>query len=131
MVPDKGFTKQLKALDGDLEVVWDWGSSHWEIWRFPKGREGHHVLTVQTANKNYRELGTDVLLKLQASDSHRYSTKEFCAYLEEMDKQNQRRHEEEFRAKIDAITRDTFNYARGVLQVQVPQEFRVGRIVHA
>ena len=36
MVPDRGFKKQLKAIDKELDVVWDWGSEKWEIWKFPE-----------------------------------------------------------------------------------------------
>ena len=67
MTPDKGFVKQLKMLDKEFEVVWDWSSEKWEIWKFPKefGKEPYHVTTVQTKDKNYRELGADILLQLQ------------------------------------------------------------------
>ena len=67
MKPDKGFVKQLKKLNKDFEVVWDWASEKWEIWSFPKelGRDPYHVTTVQGKNKTYRELGADILLNLQ------------------------------------------------------------------
>ena len=53
MIPDRGFTKQLKKLNKDYEVVWDWGSEKWEIWCFPKDQEPYHITTIQTKNKTY------------------------------------------------------------------------------
>ena len=63
MVPDKGFTKQLKKIDPELEVCWDWGAEKWEIWCFPTdGRDAYMVTRVQAKGKSYRELGQDVLM---------------------------------------------------------------------
>lgn len=132
MRPDKGFTKQLKCLDPEFDVVWDWGSEKWEIWKFPKemGKESYHVLTVQTKGKTYRELGTDILVKLQAGQVwKRYSVNQLCDYLEEMDNQIRRRKAKDFQNKIEAITKETFNYSRGVLQIQVPREMSVRRAI--
>lgn len=129
MTPDKGFVKQLKKLNPDYEVVWDWGSEKWEIWLFRKDCEPHHVATVQTKDRSYRELGADVLLKLQAGDTTKFSLDELVAYFDEMDKQVIRRQEQDLRNKIESVVKDTFNYARGVLQVQVPQKFRIRRVI--
>jgi len=132
MVPDKGFTKQLKCLDPEFDVVWDWGSEKWEIWKFPTdtGREDHHVLTVQTKGKTYRELGSDILVKLQAGQVwNRYSVDQLCDYLEELDNQVRRRKAKDFQNKIESITLETFNYARGVLQIQVPRETSIRGVV--
>ncbi len=130
MRPDKGFTKQLKCLDPEFDVVWDWGSEKWEIWKFPVelNREPFHVLTVQTKGKTYRELGTDVLVKLQAGDVwKRYTVDQLCDYLEELDNQVRRRKAKDFQNKIEAITKETFNYSRGVLQIKVSREISVRR----
>lgn len=122
MVPDKGFTKQLHALDPELEVVWDWGASKWEIWRFPKnGKEPFHCMTVQTQNREYRDLGADILVKLAAGDPGRYTLNELVAYFDEMDNQVRRRKRRDFMNKIESITMETQQYARGVLQVAVPK----------
>lgn len=137
MVPDKGFRKQLHALDPELEVVWDWGSEKWEIWRFPSARgedatlnkEPFHVLTVQTRDRTYRELGADILLKLQLSDPRRFTLKDLVAYFDEMDAQVQRRKRKELIAKIEDITKETFNYQHAVVQIQVPKEFRMRRVI--
>ncbi len=132
MVPDRGFRKQLKKLDEELEVVWDWGKDKWEIWRLPKeeGRLPVHMLTVETQDKKYRELGADVLLKLQQCDPQRYgSVEKILAYLEEVECQHRRRVERDFRNKIEAAVSDTFNFARGVLQVQVPRKILVAEAV--
>jgi hypothetical protein len=130
MVPDRGFTKQLKALDPELEVVWDWGRSRWEIWRVPRdGKDPFYMITVETENKEYRELGADVLLKLQQSDPTRYSLNELVAYFDEMDKQAARRRSKLLKDKIEAVALDTFSYAQGIMQVQVPKTFSIERMV--
>lgn len=131
MVPDRGFTKQLEALDPELRVVWAWGSEKWEIWRFPKDswKEPFHCMTVQTKGRSYRELGTDILIKLQAADPWKYSLKELIAYWDEMDEQIQRRKRKKLYDKIHSITLDSMNYMRGVLQVQVPQKLKVRRAI--
>jgi len=130
MVPDKGFRKQLHALDPELEVVWDWGAEKWEIWRFPKsGAACHHVMTVQTQGRSYRELGTDILLKLRAGDTHKFTTAELIRYFDEMDLQQQRRKRKDLINKIKDITKETINYQLGVIQVQVPQNMRVRRAI--
>jgi len=126
MVPDRGFAKQLKTLRGTLDVVWDWGSSKWKIWDFPKDSEPYHVLTVETKDRTYREVGADILLQLQKSLSLEYDKIE--AYLDACDAQLRRRREKDFRNKIDSITRETFNYVRGVLQVQVPRAAKVANV---
>jgi len=127
MVPDRGFVKQLKKLDPEFEVLWDWWTSKWEIWRFPKnGNAPQHQITVQTKNKTYRELGADILLQLQKADPWRFNTKnELYAYFDEMDNQIRRRQEKAFKEKISAIARETFLYAQGVPHIQVPQKFKL------
>ena len=131
MVPDKGFAKQLKALDPELRAVWDWGSTKWEIWRFPEdGKDSSHVMTVETKGKNYRELGTDILLKVREADPWRFpSTKALIAYFEELDNQVQRRQAKDFKNKIESIAKETFNYAQGIMQVQVPRKLKVERSI--
>lgn len=133
MVPDRGFTKQLKALDPEYEVVWDYGKMKWEIWKVPRegGKKPYHVLTVETKGKSYRELGTDVLLKLQYNQwfSQNFTAKQIADYFDEMDRQIQRRKAQDFRNKIQGIALDTFSYAQGILQVQVPRSFRVARAI--
>jgi hypothetical protein len=134
MTPDRGFTKQLHCLDPDMEVVWDWGSEKWEIWKFPKDRpdlpEGFHVLTIQTKDRSYRELGSDILLKLQYGNHlNNLTLNQLVEYFDELDKQVERRKKKEFMNRIEAITKETANYARGVMQVQVPAKVRVRRIV--
>lgn len=130
MTPDKGFVKQLKMLDPEFEVVWDWGSSRWEIWKFPKelGKEPYHVTTVQTKDKSYRELGADILLKLQWGDSSRFSLDELVNYFDEMDNQVRRRRAKDFKTRIEDITRETKNYVN-VVMMQVPKSLAVGRMV--
>lgn len=129
MIPDKGFTKQLHILDPELEVAWDWGSSKWEIWRFPKnGEEAFHVMTVQTKDRTYRELGADVLLKLQQGDPARFSAGQFVKYFEEMDNQIRRRKMEDFKQKIRDLAMDSFINLHCKI-IQVPQQYAVGRAV--
>lgn len=127
IVPDKGFTKQLKILDEELEVAWDWGSSKWEIWRFPKdGFPPFHVMTIQTKNRTYRELGADVLLTLQKGDPARFSKGELIRYLDELDAQERRRKMEDFKTKINDIALESFINIHCKI-IQVPKTYSVGR----
>jgi len=107
MVPDRGFTKQLKMLDPDLDVVWDWGADRWEIWCFPKdGAPAYMVTRVQTKGKGYRELGQDLLLSIQM---HRQlSADQILNYLDEHNNQLMRRKEIEFKAKIMDMAKDSY-----------------------
>lgn len=131
MVPDKGFVKQLKKLCKTFEVVWDRGSHYWEIWDFSEHCEPYMVTRVKTQGRDYRELGTDVLLGLQKNIfwHNNFTTGEICDYLDEMDNQVRRRKEQDFRNRIQSIARDTFLWSQGVLQVQVPKKFSVERMV--
>lgn len=130
MVPDKGFIKQLRCLDKEFEVVWDWGSEKWEIWKFPRDKEPYHVLTVQTKAKSYRQLGADILIKLQAGQVwDRYSLDEVCNYFEELDNQVRRRNMRDFKNRIEAITLETYNYVKGVPQFQVPRSMAIQRTI--
>ena len=132
MVPDKGFTRQLKKLDKEFDVVWDWGAGKWEIWKFPKnGQEPYHVTTVQTKNRSYRELGQDLLLNLQQSItwSQTMTAGQICDYLDEMDNQVKRRKARDFTNVIESIARETFSYAQGILQIQVPKSLKIAEVV--
>ena len=130
MKPDKGFVKQLKKLNKDFEVVWDWASEKWEIWSFPKelGRDPYHVTTVQGKNKTYRELGADILLNLQWGKPGRFTLKELTDYFDEMDNQNRRRKMKDFKNKIGDITRETKTYVNTML-FQVPRSMSIGRVI--
>jgi len=134
MMPDKGFAKQLKALDEEFEVVWNWGQEFWEIWRFPKEekKEPQHLISVTTKNKTYRELGADVLLKLQEGKHlAEMSLVKLVAYFDELDNQLQRRKFNDFRDKMQAIARYTYNLVAGVPVIQVPKGLKIGRAAHA
>lgn len=130
MVPDRGFTKQLKALDPTLEVLWNWHTSKWAIWCFPgEGKEPYHVMTVETKDKTYRELGQDILMHLMMLNQQRYETEKVLAYLDEHNRQVQRRKMKDFRNKIQAIALETFNFSQGILQVQVPRAYRIEEVL--
>lgn len=130
MVPDKGFVRQLKMLNKDYEVVWDWGAERWEIWGVSKSKEPYHVLTVRAKGKTYRELGTDVLVSLQKGMHwENFSTKQICDYLDELDNQERRRKAKDFQNKIESITNETMDYGRGIMKLQVPRSFSLGRAV--
>lgn len=130
MTPDRGFVRQLKMLNKDFEVVWDWGSERWEIWGLSRGKEPYHIMTVQGRGKTYRELGADILLNLRKGIYWQtLSAKQICDYLDEMDKQERRRKAKDFRNKIESLTNETFDYARGVVKLQVPRCFSLERMV--
>ncbi len=125
MAPDKGFTKQLKKLNPDYEVVWNWGWEKWAIWCWKQFEEPYDVLTVQTKDKNYRKVGQDIIIKLTEYSWKRYSAKELADYFDEMDRQEQRRKEKDFMNKIESITLDTFRWQVGIPQFQVPKQYLV------
>ncbi len=134
MVADIGFKKQLWALDPELDVVWDWAGCRWEIWKFPgqakkvKKRideRAFHVMTIQTKDKNFRELGADILLKLQWGSWHRWIVKELCEYFDRMDDNIRRARERAFRNWFLDVAYDTFDYVRDVLKVQVPRRYGI------
>lgn len=134
MVADVGFKKQLWALDPELDVVWDWGSRRWEIWRFP-GQGGKlrkfvdhkafHVMTVQTKERTFRELGADILLKLQWGDPHKWELKDLVRYFDQMDDNIQRAKERKFKSWFESITAETFDYVRGVVKKPVPSSYNL------
>jgi len=134
MVADLGFKKQLWALDPELDVVWDWGSERWEIWRFPGqknkkfkriNRQAHHVMTVQTKDKEFKELGASILIELQKADTHRYGFKELYRYFEQMDENIQRAKQKNFLDEIDSITNESYDYFRGVTKKTVPFSYNI------
>lgn len=130
MTPDRGFVKQLKMLNKDFEVLWDWASEKWEIWGISRGREPYHILTVKGKGKTYRELGADILLNLRKGIYWQtLSAKQICDYLDEMDNQERRRKAKDFRNKIESIANETFDFARNVIKLQVPRCFSVERMV--
>ena len=135
MVADVGFKKQLRALDKELDVVWN--GTKWEIWRFP-GQSGMlkkigskratHVMTVQTTGKTFRELGADILLTLQKGDLTKYTLKEICNYFDAMDDNIHRAKAKEMENWFDDRKREFEWYGRG-LRVSVPQRFLGGGIM--
>ena len=134
MVADIGFKKQLWALDPELDVVWDWGSSKWEIWRFP-GQKGQkkkrmdskafHMLTVQTEKRTFRQLGADVLLRLQKGDPTRYSLNQLAAYFDQMDDNIARAKEKKMEDWISSVTCESVDYLRGVVKRAVPFSYKL------
>lgn len=132
MIADIGFKKQLHALDPELDVVWNWASSKWEVWRFPGQKSlvkkmspsAFHMLTVQTKDRTFRELGADILIKLQQGDPTRYSLNELQNYFDTMDDNIRRAKEKTFRKLINDIGMDSFDYVRGVVKKQVPDKIQ-------
>lgn len=142
MVPDQGARKQIKMLDPDLEIVWDWGAEKWNIWSFPKNKPSYHVLTVETKDKSYRNIGADILLQLQKSyfRQRNFTTEEIINYFDELDNQVQRRKARELSNKIEAMTKEVWDFHhRPVagnksigwkpIRIQVPKQLSVRRIV--
>ena len=126
MVPDRGFVKQLKKLDSEFEVVWNWGQEYWEIWKKPKelGAEAYMVTSVKTKNRTYKELGQDVLLGLQWGRPGRFTTKELCDFFEEQDNQQRRRKKATFLNELSSRIKDTVKYIY-CKQIQVPRSLAI------
>lgn len=136
MVADIGFKKQLWALDPELDVVWDWAAKKWEIWKFPKqgkkiqklvNDEAYHVMTIQTQKRSFRELGADILLKIQQFDPKKVGYKELVSYFDQMDSNLKRAKEKALAAKIEAISKEVDWLFAGV-RVQVPKRFEKAAI---
>jgi hypothetical protein len=115
MVADIGFKRQLWELDPELDVVWDNVGERWEIWKFPsQGKKplkridnrAMHIASVVTKNRTFRELGADVLLKLQAGDTKRFSIEQIASYLDKMDDNIQRAKRKRFQAELAAMDED-------------------------
>ena len=114
-------------LDKHLDVMWNWVNENWSIWYFPDdfGAEPYHVTTVCGKGKSYRELGQDILLSIQQALTFRADPDKLLDYIEEHNNQIRRRREKDFKDKIRQISKETYNYVHGVLQVQVPRAQKV------
>jgi hypothetical protein len=128
-VADLGFRQQLWALDKELDVVWNQYKCIWEIWKFPGQAkkvfkriddQAKFVMAVQTKNKTFRELGADVLIKLQEYSFERYSVEQLCQYFDKQDAHIKAIKRKDFENKIEAITHDSIDYMRGTLKTTVP-----------
>lgn len=136
MVADLGFKKQLWALDPELDIVWDWGSAKWEVWKFPgqkrvkKKKVDHlafHITTVQTKGRNFRELGADILLKLQAGDTNRFTLNELVAYFDKIDDNIQREKRRKLRDMIESRSKEVAWYLHGnPYRASIPKRFMEG-----
>jgi len=131
MIASVGFKKQLWSLDPELDVIWDYISERWEIWRFPGQKEkkqkvwderSHHVMTVKTRDGSFRELGADILLRLQAGDTHKYTLDQLVAYFDQLDKNVVRANERRVRNVVESLNRDMISFAYGH-KVQVPRSY--------
>lgn len=124
--PDKGFVKQLKAIDKDLEVVWDTVSTKWEIWKFPdNGGEPYHVTTVQTKDRNYKELSAETLVNLRMSYS--MTTQQIFDYMDEVNEQILRRKREEIITYIKDVAWESFINIHCKV-IQVPRELKIAEV---
>jgi hypothetical protein len=130
-VADIGFKKQLWTIDPELDVVWDWGSKKWEIWKFPgqpkklkkkMDTQAHHVMTIQTQNRSFRELGADVLLRLQQINPERVGYKELFDYFDKMDDNLKRAKAKALEEKIGSISKEVDWLFRGH-RSQVPKNY--------
>jgi len=135
MVADIGFKRQLQVLDPELDIVWS--GSKWEIWRFPGqgskvkklgSKRAVHVMTVQTDGRNFRELGADILLRLQAGDTQRFSTKELCDYFDKMDDNIERAKRKKVDNWFESRMKEVAWFTRG-LRVSVPKRFMGGHVL--
>jgi len=57
----------------------------------------------------------------------RFTLNELVSYFDEMDNQVRRRKAKDFHNKIESITKETFNYQMGIVQIQVPQKYKIRR----
>jgi len=131
MIADMGFKKQLWSLDPALDIVWNHIDNLWEIWRFP-GQEkvskkkwtprAHHVMTIKLKGKKFRDLGADILLKLQMGDTQKFGLKQIMDFFEQQEMNEQRAKEKNLLNLIHDRNVDFANYV-GRLTKQVPKEY--------
>ena len=133
MVADIGFKKQLWALDPELDLAWDAFGNKWEIWKFPgqakkplkvMGPDAMHVASIQTKDRSFREVGADVLLKLQAGDTRKFSIQEIADYLDKMDDNLERAKRKAFMDEMDDIQRSADRWW-WTPKRQVPFQYRI------
>jgi hypothetical protein len=131
MIASLGFKKQLWTLDKSFDVVWNELGKKWEIWKFPGQEEkkkkvwndqAFHVMTVQTKDKDYRQLGADIFLSLQKGDTRKFSAKQLAAYFDAIDRNVMRAKEKKLIDEIHARNKDWAWYATAVRQ-PVPKEY--------
>jgi len=137
MIADVGFKKQLQALDKELDVVWDNVANKWEIWKFNgqgdkvKKRldsRARHVMTVQTQDRTFREVGADILLNLQKNDTSKYSLKEIMGYFDQMDENLQRANRKRLDDKLSDCSKELSWHTRGQ-RFQIPRRFMNGTVL--
>lgn len=133
MIGDVGFKKQLWALDKELDLVWDPLGERWEIWRFPGQGDTKrkkidektiHVCSIMTQDRSFREVGADVLLKLQAGDTKRFSTDELADYFDKMDDNIQRAKRRELMNYLEGVDSETKNWW-SKFRTQVPNSYMI------
>lgn len=131
MVASLGFKKQLWALDKCLDVVWNFIIEKWEVWKFPGQEEkkvklwndqAFHVTTIQTKKKEFRDLGADILLKLQAGDTRKFSLEQLVQYFNQMEKNLVREKNKRLYENIHARNLDLAHYSLTISQ-PVPKEY--------
>jgi len=137
MVADVGFKKQLQALDKELDIVWDNVSNKWEVWKFigqggrvkkrlnPRAR---HVMTIQTQDRTFREVGADIILNLQKNDLRKYSVEEIMGYFDKMDENILRAKRKRLNDRLSDCSKELAWYTKG-LRVQVPKRFMNGTML--
>jgi len=119
MIASPGFIRQLHALDKRLQPVWNFTKERWEIWCFPGQEEkqkrwnskAYYVMTVQTKDGDYRELGADILIKLQKGDPTRYTLEQLVAYFDELDRNIQREQNRRLMERIGYLNKEWVKYA--------------------
>lgn len=136
MIASVGFKKQLWALDPELDVLWNPRVGRWEIWKFPgqpkvakkvHTDKAHHIMTIKEQDGSFRDLGADILLKLQKGDTHKYTLKQLCDYWDQMDANFIRKKEKELHDYVEALTKEVVHWA-GAIRLQVPKEYNMKRI---
>ncbi len=131
MVPDRGFTKQLKKIDEEYDVIWNWVNEIWEIWHFPTdGTIDYMITAVCSKGKTYKELSAEILLGLQENYRKKVSALDVLDYLEEAEEQNSRRKRKNFLNLIEDISLDTYDYIHA-MKIQVPKAFKIAEVAHA
>jgi len=83
------------------------------------------MMTVQTKDRSFRQLGADIIIQLQASDPRRYSLDELVNYFDAMDDNLQRAKAKDLTNMIDSVTSENLDYIRGVMKRQVPLGYSI------
>lgn len=126
MTPDRGFVKQLKRLDPDLDVVWNRFKERWII--IERGKETgrwHIVMRVQNEDGSYRPLDNRILKDLErVRFMFNQGVKAFCDQLEAEEREEEAQKVRDYETELHNIGDWYALQMMGIPHFQVPQKYQ-------